>query len=102
MLFNLIGDDVDDRFIGEHAGFHRVSADVGYHRVDLRRDEFGTERKNCAHADGVLRGDGGDRRGAVDAESGKSFQIGLNARAGARVGAGDGERFANRFHDRAS
>ena len=41
---------------------------------------------------GVLRGDGRDRRHAVHAERGKCLQIGLNAGAGDRIAAGDGER----------
>ena len=64
-------------------------------RVDLRADQFGFERHDCADADGVLCRNRGDRRGAVDAMGGESFQIGLDAGAGAGVRARDGEGFAD-------
>jgi hypothetical protein len=50
------------------------------------------------HADRVLRRDRGECRGAVDAEGGESLKIGLNARARSRVGAGNGESFADFFY----
>ena len=40
----------------------------------------------------VLRGDGGDRAGAVDAERGERLQVGLDAGAAARVAARDCQR----------
>ena len=43
-------------------------------------------------ADGVLRGDRGDRARAVHAERRERLQIGLDAGAAARVAAGDGQR----------
>ena len=43
----------------------------------------------------VLGGDRGDRAGAVHAERGEGFQIGLDARAAARIAARDGQRVAH-------
>src|SRR5581483_435219 len=40
----------------------------------------------------VLRGERGDRRGAIDAERGKGLQVGLDAGAAAGIRSGDGER----------
>ena len=46
---------------------------------------------------GILRGEAGDGARAVDAERGERFQIGLDARAAAAVGAGDGQCHGQSF-----
>jgi hypothetical protein len=43
------------------------------------------------HAQRVLRGERGDGAGAVAAQRGKGFQVGLDARAAAAVGTGNGQ-----------
>ena len=70
----------------QHADLDGVGTDVAQHRVDLARQKLGGQRVNAAHADGVLRGDSGDGGGAKAAECGNGFEVGLNARAAARVG----------------
>ena len=95
MLADLLRDYFDDRGVGEHAGLDRVGPDIVDHRVDLRADELWAQCLNLPDADGVLRGNRGNRRSAVDPESGKGFKIGLNACSRARVGAGDGENFTD-------
>ena len=44
------------------------------------------------HTQRVLRGERGHHRAAVDSQGREGLQVGLNARAAAAVGAGDGER----------
>jgi hypothetical protein len=64
-------------------------SDVLKYRVDLRGHDVRRNLVDRPHADRVLGRDGGDHRGAVDAEGGERLEIRLDARAAARVGAGD-------------
>ena len=82
----------DDRGGCEHAGLHRMNADVRCHRFDLRSDEIGRQGFHHGDAECVLRGDGGDGARAVHAVRGECLEIGLNARARARIAARDRER----------
>ena len=77
---------LDDRRGGEHAGFHRVGADVLDHAVDLERDDIFRHLGDREDRSRVLGGDRGEHRGAVDAERGEGFEIGLDAGAGAGIG----------------
>jgi len=47
---------------------------------------------NAGDAARVLRGQGGDDGGAIDAERGKALEVGLDTGATGRIRAGDGER----------
>ena len=58
----------------------------------MRDHDIGRREWNARDASRVLRGERRDRAGAVDAERGEGLQIGLNARAAARIRAGDGQR----------
>ena len=62
------------------------------HGFDLLAQHFGRTRFDAEDAPGILRGEAGNGAGAVDAERGEGFQIRLDARAAAAVGAGDGQR----------
>ena len=75
----------------QHAGLDRGGGKLGADGGDLLADNGWPRRLDAGDARGVLRGEASDGAGAVDAESGEGFQVGLNARAAAAVGAGDGE-----------
>ena len=74
----------------QHAGFDRVGSDIGDNGVDLRGDDVSRNLMNRADPHGVLRGNRREGRGAKDTESGKGFEVRLDARSSTRVGAGDG------------
>ena len=59
--------------------------------TDLGFQKIRRHRVNALHALGVLRRQGGDRRHAVATERGDGLHVGLNARAAAAVGAGNGQ-----------
>ena len=61
-------------------------------RADLLGDDLRREGLVADHAPGVLDRDGRDRRHPVHAERAERLQVRLDARAAARVGAGDRER----------
>ncbi len=75
----------------DHADLHGVHADIGDDRVDLGDHHVGRNGVNALHAEGILRGDGRDRGHRVAAEHGDRLDIRLDARAAARIGAGDDE-----------
>ena len=86
------GHDLDHLGRVQHANLDGVHADVLDHRLDLRLQERGRHGMNALHADGVLRGQGGDRAHAVAAQRCKGLQIRLDAGATAAVRASDGEQ----------
>ena len=57
-----------------------------------RSTELRRERLDREHARGRLRGDRGHHRHAVDVVRGKGLEVGLDAGAAARIGAGDREQ----------
>ena len=81
----------DDRGIAEHADLHRADSEVGEHRIHLRRTKAGGTSRTALTPLGVLRGERGDHRGAVDAERREGLQVGLDAGAAAGIRAGDGD-----------
>ena len=85
VLLNLLGDGHDNGGARQHAGLDRVGADVRDDRVYLRADQRRWQLQRFGNPEGILRGDGGENRGAVHAKSGKGFQVRLDARAAARV-----------------
>ena len=76
----------------QHSGFHRRRLQFFKHGFDLLPQHFRRTRLDAENAPGILRGEAGDGAGAVDAQRGERFQIGLDARAAAAVRAGDGQR----------
>ena len=76
-----VRDRSDDVRGCKHADLHRADVEIVEHRFDLRRDHLRRRGQERAHAKGVLRGQRGDRRRAVDADRGKSLEVGLDAGA---------------------
>ena len=72
------------------------TVEIAEHGVDLRGHERRRHRMNAADARRVLGGQGGDDGCAIDAERRKRLQVGLDAGAARRIGAGDGERDRHR------
>ena len=91
IAFERGGDGIDRAGVTEHADFHRAHFEVGKDRVDLRGDEICRHVVNAEHALGVLCGERGDDRRAIDAQRGKRFQIGFDAGAAARIRSGNGD-----------
>src|SRR3954469_3156188 len=87
--FDRRGDRLDDRRRGQHACLHRSRREIADDRFDLRDDQFGRDRFPRGHAQRVLRGDGGDGAGAVDAVRREGLEIRLDAGAASRVAARD-------------
>ena len=79
----------------EHAGLHRVGADIVDDRVDLRRDKLWTQLKDLYDADSILRRDRCDSGRAINAECGEGLKIRLYPRACSGIGTGDRQRFSN-------
>jgi len=95
-----VGDGAHDLRIGEHADLHGVDADVVEDGVELRAHERGVGRVDRRDAARVLRRERRDHARAVCAERGERLQVGLDARAAARVGAGDREDVGDRVEIR--
>ena len=91
-LLDRTGDDLDDLGAGQHAGLGGVRAEVRDDGVDLRPDQRDGQRQDLSDAEGVLGGDGRDRRGAVDSQRGEGLEVGLDAGSTPGVGARDGQR----------
>ena len=82
---------LDDLPAAQHPGLRGGGPEVGDDVVDLGADDVQRELGVVAHAHGALGGHGGDRAGPVHAQGGERLEVGLDARAAARVRAGDGE-----------
>src|SRR5262245_23932061 len=84
----------DGRGLRQHADFHRSNIEIGKHRIDLRPDKIGRDIVDGAHTPGVLGGQRRDDRSSIDAERRESLEIGLDARAAARIRTrnGNGDR----------
>ena len=85
------GHGLDDAAVEQHAGLDGLDRIALQHGAQLRLDHRGSDGLDGAHALQVLGGDGGDDAGAVDAAGGKRLDIGLDAGAASRIGAGDGQ-----------
>jgi hypothetical protein len=81
---------IGDGGIGNHADLDGIDADVGKDRIDLVCHENGGHGVDTGDALCVLRRQGSQNGHSVNAASGKGLQIGLDAGAARRVGAGDG------------
>ena len=86
-----VDDDPNDPGRKQHAGLGRARRKLRKDSFDLLSHDERFARLKAANLFRVLRGDTGDGAGAVNAESGKSFEIGLDSRAAPAVGAGDGQ-----------
>ncbi len=90
-----VGHDLDDRGREEHARLGRVDADVGEDGLELRADELDRRLVHGRHADGVLRRQRDDDAHPVAAGRCERLQVGLDAGAAPRVGAGDRQAARN-------
>ena len=90
---------LDDLGARQHADLDRRHLKVGERGRDLRpnhAERHGADRLDHA---GILRGQRGDRAGAMDAKRGESLEVGLDSRAAAGIGTGDGQGDRRRlFH----
>ena len=84
-------DRLHDGAVGEHARLDRGHRHVGGDGLELRHHHARLQGDVVDDGHRVLRGDGRDRRGAVQPVGGEGPQVGLDAGASARIGAGDGE-----------
>ena len=84
-------DHLDDQRGREHAGLGRVDSDVVDNGPHLSAHEGRRDEVDLFHPGGVLGSQGGNRRHAVRAERRERLEVGLDAGATARVGAGDAE-----------
>ena len=75
------GDGLDRRHLRHHPDLDGIDVEIAENRVDLRGDEIGGHLMNAGDALGVLRGQGRDHGGAIDAERRKRLQVGLDAGA---------------------
>ena len=75
----------------QHAELDGIHTNVFHNGLDLRFQKSRWYAVNARHPQRVLRSERGDRCHAVAAQRGKSFEVGLDARAAATVGACDGE-----------
>jgi hypothetical protein len=96
MAAQRLGDGAHDIRVGEHADLHGIDADIVENGVELCRDERRIGRVDGRDAARVLRGECGDDARAVGAERRERLEVGLDARAAARIGAGDREDVGNR------
>ncbi len=92
MPAHAVGDGAQRRGIVEHAGLGRGDAKILGDGIDLLANELRRHGMNRRHAARILRGQGGEDAGAVDAERGERLEVGLNAGAAGGIGARDGER----------
>ena len=79
------GHDFDDGRAREHSGLECGNRKIFGNGVELRGDDAGIDLLDGPDADGILGGDRGDDRHAVDAKRGERFQIGLDAGTGPGV-----------------
>jgi hypothetical protein len=91
-------DGLDGRPLRHHPDLDGIDVEIAEHRIDLRGHEFCRHVMDAGNTICVLRGQGRDRGGAIDAERRKRLQIGLDAGATRRIRAGDGERDRRRHH----
>jgi hypothetical protein len=85
------GDGGDEPGRGEHPGLDRLDADVVHDAAELGPHGFRRQFPGALDPQRVLRRDGRDHAHPVDAEGEHGLQVGLDARAAAGVGTGDGE-----------
>ncbi|MNG92917.1 hypothetical protein D3C79_518630 [compost metagenome] len=91
------GHRLHDIGVGQHADLGAVDAHVAEYRIQLGGDKRRIDVIYRLHATGILRHQRGDHGSAVSPQGRKGFQIGLDAGAAARIGAGDGQS-VNPFH----
>ena len=86
-----IGDCGDGGGGTQHAGLDGAYGQVREHAEQLGPNHVGLYRRKRLHAQGILRGQGGNDAGAVNAVGDKGFQVRLDTRPTAAIRAGDGQ-----------
>ena len=94
-----IGDGIGDCRIGDHADLDGIDAHIGKDGLDLLGDELRRHQMHAANPLRVLRRQRGQYRHAIDATGRECLEVGLDAGAAGRVGAGDGKNVSD--HERA-
>jgi len=82
----------DDLAIAQRSGFHGRRWHVFQDGQDLFSQQIGRDAFDAPHADAVLDGEQSDASLAVDAKLMKSFEVGLDSGAAARIGSGNTQR----------
>ena len=91
-------DGADDARGKQHAGFGRGHGKACQHGFEFQSHEFGLRRLDARDAQAVLGRQGGDDAHAVAAQGHDGFQVGLDARAAAGVGTGNGQNVRGGRH----
>ena len=84
-LLGALVDGIDRLGGSQSAGFGDDGLDVIEYRVELIEDQFGREVFDTSDPEGVLGGDHGHDRSAVDTELLEGLQVGLESCAAAWV-----------------
>ena len=82
---------IDNGRLVQHADLQGIDPDVIHDRLNLRLQKRGGHGMDALHAYGVLGRESGDRAHAITTQSGKSFQVGLNACPTTAVRSSNGE-----------
>lgn len=93
-----VGHRSDDGGGKQHAGFRGVDGKARQHGLQLQGHKGRVRGVDARHPQAVLGGKGGNDAHAVCPEHGDGFQIGLNARASAGIGPGDGQDVGRILH----
>ena len=91
-------DGADDARGKQHAGFGRGHGKARQYGFKFQSHEFGFRCLDARDAQAVLGRQGGDDAHAVAAQSHDGFQVGLDARAAAGVGTGNGQNIRGGRH----
>ena len=76
---------------GQHPHLDRGHGEIAQHGVQLRGHHLGGHRVDRGYPQAVLDREGRDHREAIGPHQGSHLQILLQARPGARVGAGNNQ-----------
>ena len=76
---------------GQHADLGGINTHVAEHRIQLRGNKIWLDAVDRLHAARVLRHQRGNHRAAVRAQRREGFQVCLDTRAAAGIGAGNGQ-----------
>ena len=91
MAGKILGNGSDDAGVEEHAGLGRSGRQFPQQRLHLEPHERLRHRVDTGDSSRCLGRQAGDRAGAVDAQSRKHFEIGLDPGPSSTVGPGDGQ-----------
>ena len=79
MALKKVDDDPNDPGRKQHPGLDRARRKLGKDGFNLLSHDWRSARLEAANLFRILRGDARDGAGAVNAESGKSLEIGLDS-----------------------